>query len=193
VTVGNDYDKYGTANPVARRLVARWVAALDDLLGAAAPASLLDLGCGEGVLGERWARRLGVPVVGADLAPHPDWDRRTGVTFRTVGDGPLPFEDGAFDAACALEVLEHVADPARILAELRRVARRHVLLSVPREPLWRALNVARGAHLRDLGNTPGHVNHWSRAAFVRTCAAAGEVVAVRSPLPWTAVLLRTGS
>jgi ubiquinone/menaquinone biosynthesis C-methylase UbiE len=190
VTVGNTYDKYGTGNPVARRLVARWVATLDETLGAAGPGSLLDLGCGEGVLTERWAQRFGVPVLGADLAPHPHWRGRSGPEFRTVEDGPLPFEDGAFDVATAIEVLEHVRDPARTLGELVRVARRHVLVSVPREPLWRALNVARGAYLRDLGNTPGHLNHWSRAAFVRACARAGAVEAVRSPFPWTVVLLR---
>ena len=57
-------------------------------------------------------------------------------------------------------------DPEATLAEMARVARRHLLVSVPREPLWRGLNMARGAYLRDLGNTPGHVNHWSKRAFV---------------------------
>ena len=193
MTVGNHYDKYGTANPVVRRLVARWVAALDDVLDEAAPASLLDFGCGEGVLTERWARRFGVPAVGVDLAAHPAWRRRVGPAFRAVEPGPLPFEDGAFDVATAIEVLEHVGDPARTLAELARVARRHVVVSVPREPLWRVLNLARGAYVRDLGNTPGHVNHWSRVGIARACAAAGEVVETRSALPWTVVLLRTGS
>ena len=56
---------------------------------------------------------------------------------------------------------------------MARVARRWLLVSVPHEPLWRALNVARGAYLRELGNTPGHLNHWTRAAFV--LAAHAEV------------------
>jgi hypothetical protein len=70
------------------------------------------------------------------------------------------------------------------------VAGRHLLVSVPREPLWRALNVARGAYVRDLGNTPGHVNHWSRRSFVDLLARHGEVAAVRSPFPWTMALVR---
>jgi hypothetical protein len=70
------------------------------------------------------------------------------------------------------------------------VARRHLLVSVPREPLWRVLNVARGAYLRELGNTPGHVNHWSRHGFVRLLERHGEVVEARSPFPWTMVLVR---
>ncbi len=69
--------------------------------------------------------------------------------------------------ATAIEVLEHVPDPEATVAEMARVADRWLLVSVPREPLWRGLNVARGAYWRTLGNTPGHVNHWSKRSFVR--------------------------
>jgi hypothetical protein len=30
---------------------------------------------------------------------------------------------------------------------------------VPREPIWRIGNMARGRYLGDLGNTPGHIQH----------------------------------
>jgi hypothetical protein len=75
---------------------------------------------------------------------------------------------------------------------MARVAGRHLLVSVPREPLWRGLNMARGAYLKDLGNTPGHLNHWSKRAFVRLLGQHGEVIEARSPFPWTMVLLRLG-
>jgi ubiquinone/menaquinone biosynthesis C-methylase UbiE len=104
----------------------------------------------------------------------------------------LPFGDGEFDLAAAIEVLEHVPDPEHTVAEMARVAGRHLLVSVPREPLWRGLNMARGAYLKDLGNTPGHLNHWSKRAFVRLLAQHGEVIEARSPFPWTMVLLRLG-
>ena len=67
----------------------------------------------------------------------------------------LPFADDEFDVATAIEVLEHVPDPEHTVAEMARVAQALLLVSVPREPLWRGLNMARGAYLRDLGNTPG--------------------------------------
>ena len=87
-------------------------------------------------------------------------------------------------------MLEHVPDPERTVAEMARVARRHLLVSVPREPLWRALNVARGAYLRELGNTPGHVNHFSKRGFAALLSRHGQVVEVRSPFPWTMLLVR---
>ena len=71
-----------------------------------------------------------------------------------------------------------------------RVASRHVLVSVPREPLWRMLNMLRGAYVRQLGNTPGHVNHWSKPAFCDFANKHGQIAAVRSPFPWTMLLVR---
>jgi hypothetical protein len=73
---------------------------------------------------------------------------------------------------------------------MRRVARRHLLVSVPREPLWRGLNLARGAYVRELGNTPGHVNHWSKPGLARLLSKYGDVVEVRTPFPWTMALVR---
>ena len=197
VPTGNTYDKYGSTNPVVKRLMKGFDGALDELWAQARPESVLDVGCGEGVLTERFASRIGAGhVVGVDLDDpklREEWSRRArpNLEFRTFDGADLPFADNEFDTACALEVLEHVPDPERTLSEMVRVARRHVLVSVPREPMWRALNMLRGAYLRDLGNTPGHVNHWSRGAFLDFANRHGQIAAVRTPFPWTMLLVRT--
>jgi 2-polyprenyl-3-methyl-5-hydroxy-6-metoxy-1,4-benzoquinol methylase len=194
---GNTYDKYGSTNPVVRRLMARFEGTLDELFTQADPQSLLDVGCGEGVLTHQWAQRLGDErrVVGIDLddpALHAEWAKRTApnLEYRVMKAENLPFADGEFDAATAIEVLEHVPDAEHTVAEMARVAKRWVLVSVPREPLWRALNMARGAYWKDLGNTPGHVNHWSKRSFVALLSRHGDVVQARSPFPWTMLLVR---
>jgi SAM-dependent methyltransferase len=194
---GNTYDKYGSTNPVVRRLMARFEGTLDELFTQADPQSLLDVGCGEGVLTHQWARRLGDErrVVGIDLddpALHAEWAKRTApnLEYRVMKAENLPFADGEFDAATAIEVLEHVPDAEHTVAEMARVAKRWLLVSVPREPLWRGLNMARGAYWKDLGNTPGHVNHWSKRSFVALLSRHGEVVQARSPFPWTMLLVR---
>jgi 2-polyprenyl-3-methyl-5-hydroxy-6-metoxy-1,4-benzoquinol methylase len=193
---GNTYDKYGSSNPIVRRLMAGFEADLEELFAQADPRSLLDVGCGEGVLVHRWAERLGEKrVVGIDLEEESlqaGWSGRQApnLEYRTMEAEDLPFAANEFDLASAIEVLEHVPDAERMLAEMARCAERHLLVSVPREPLWRALNMARGAYVTRLGNTPGHLNHWSRRSFERLLARYGKVVAVRSPFPWTMLLVR---
>jgi 2-polyprenyl-3-methyl-5-hydroxy-6-metoxy-1,4-benzoquinol methylase len=196
VPTGNTFDKYGSTNPVVRRLMTGFHTALDDLWAAAAPETVLDVGCGEGVLTYEWAERLDDGrIVGIDLDDpklRAEWEtrRRANLEFRAEEATALSFGDGEFDLATAIEVLEHVPEPEATVAEMARVARRRMLVSVPREPLWRGLNMARGAYLRELGNTPGHVNHWSKRGFVSMLSRYGRVEQVRSPFPWTMLLVR---
>lgn len=196
VVTGNTYDKYGSGNPVVRRLMAGFERNLDELFAKAAPTSLLDVGCGEGVLVHKWAGQLGsARVVGIDLEEESiqaGWRERQApnLEYRVMEAANLPFADDEFDLACAIEVLEHVPDPEHTVAEMARCAERHLLVSVPREPLWRIVNMARGAYWSALGNTPGHLNHWSRRSFVELLSRHGEVVEVRSPFPWTMLLVR---
>jgi 2-polyprenyl-3-methyl-5-hydroxy-6-metoxy-1,4-benzoquinol methylase len=191
---GNTYDKYGSKNPVVRRLMAGFTSTLDELFAAAAPGSLLDVGCGEGVLTHEWAQRIDGRVVGIDLDDpllHKEWEQRQApnLTYVVTKAEGMPFADDEFEVATAIEVLEHVPDPEATVAEMARCASKHLIVSVPREPLWRIVNVARGAYWRDLGNTPGHVNHWSKRSFVELLGRHGEVVQARSPLPWTMLLV----
>jgi SAM-dependent methyltransferase len=193
---GNVYDKYATPNPVARRLVGRFLREVDRLIDRAAPRELLDVGCGEGIVTARMAARANVArAIGVDrdsprLRAHWESLRGPALDFAVADARELPFGDGSWDLACGLELIQQLADPRHALEELGRVARRHVLVSVPREPLWRALNVARGAYLGSWGNSPGSVNAFTARGFLALCGSVGEPVAVARPLPWTMVLLR---
>ncbi|MBA3437455.1 MAG: class I SAM-dependent methyltransferase, partial [Thermoleophilaceae bacterium] len=163
VPTGNTFDKYGSTNPIVRRLMAGFHGALDELWDKARPQSVLDVGCGEGVLTCEWADRLGEGrIVGIDLDDpklRAEWDKRSraNLELRVEEATRLSFSDDEFHTAAAIEVLEHVPDPEATVAEMARVAERWLLASVPREPLWRGLNMARGSYWGSLGNTPGHV------------------------------------
>jgi ubiquinone/menaquinone biosynthesis C-methylase UbiE len=194
VVIGNHTQKYTARNPAIRLLTERWVANLErmfDLVGdpSGPPARALEVGCGEGVIADRLQRRWG-EVVALDLPDaglRADWRRHPGPRFLHASAHELPFGDHRFDVVVAAEVLEHLPDPDRGLREMARVGRRHLVLSVPREPVFRACNLLAGRYIRDLGNTPGHLNHWSRRSFVRFVSQVAEVRAVTSPFPWTTV------
>jgi 2-polyprenyl-3-methyl-5-hydroxy-6-metoxy-1,4-benzoquinol methylase len=196
IVTGNTYDKYGSSNPAVRRMMAGFERTLEELLGAAKPKSLLDVGCGEGVLVHKWARELSqARVVGIDLEEpsiQAGWEERKApnLEYKVMRAENLPFADGEFDLVTAIEVLEHVPDPEHTLSEMARCGQSHMLVSVPREPLWRMLNMARGAYWSQLGNTPGHLNHWSKRSFGELLSRYGDVTETRSPFPWTMLLVR---
>ena len=193
VVIGNHTQKYTARNPAIRLLTERWVANLDGVLGRVGDHEpvrrALEVGCGEGVIADRLHHRFG-EVVALDLPDaglRDDWRRYQGPRFLHANAHQLPFGDGQFDVVVAAEVLEHLPDPARGLQEMARVGRRHLVLSVPREPVFRSCNLVAGRYVRDLGNTPGHLNHWSRRSFVRFVSQVAEVRGVTCPFPWTCV------
>jgi 2-polyprenyl-3-methyl-5-hydroxy-6-metoxy-1,4-benzoquinol methylase len=196
ISGGNVYDKYGTANPIERRLVNGFLRQLDRLVERTEAQSAHELGCGEGELAMRLAKR-GLHVRGTDASDEviAEARRRAGadgsqVEFRAAALETLDPERDAAQLILCCEVLEHLDDPTRGLDVIATLARPWAILSVPREPLWRALNLARLAYLSDLGNTPGHLHHWSRRAFIRLLESRLEVVEVQTPLPWTMALCR---
>ena len=100
IVTGNTYDKYGSTNPLVRRMMAGFEGALDELLARADPRSLLDVGCGEGVLVHKWAQRLGESrrVVGIDLEEESiqaGWSQRSApnLEYRVMQAENLPFAE----------------------------------------------------------------------------------------------------
>jgi 2-polyprenyl-3-methyl-5-hydroxy-6-metoxy-1,4-benzoquinol methylase len=196
---GNVYDKYGTSNPVARRLMAGFMGQLDELVDRTGAAEAHEVGCGEGELAIRLARR-GIRMRGTDAFPQvlEEARRRASATEVEIDFEAAPVEElapgrHAAELIVCCEVLEHLDDPERALDVLAGLARPWLLASVPREPLWRALNLARFSYVGELGNTPGHLNHWSKRNFVRFLTRRFEVIELRSPTPWTMVLCRVQS
>jgi SAM-dependent methyltransferase len=199
VVIGNHCHKYTTGNPAIAYLTRRFLLALhgllDDVARVTPQARVLEVGCGEGeiaaLLHHRWGDVTGLDLPDAGL--RADWAGIDGPRFLHADAQRLPFPDDHFDLVVAVEVLEHLRDPARGLAEMARVSRRHLVLSVPREPIFRLGNLFTGRHVRDLGNTPGHLNHWGSKAFLDFVGGVGTVRRHARPLPWTAVWAETAS
>lgn len=200
VVVGNAYDKYGSRNPFVRYLMEGFERALTTLVNHVQPGSIHEIGCGEGYWVIEWAKQ-GIAARGSDfsdkvIALAQENAREYGVSealFRARSIYALrPEEDGAELLVCC-EVLEHLEDPEEALRVLQRVATSHVILSVPREPIWCAMNMARGKYWGHWGNTPGHIQHWRSMQFIRLVSRYFDVVEVRKPWPWTMLLCRVRS
>lgn len=188
--VGNLYDKYGTRNPIARRLMHRFLGTVTQLAQSTEPSRVLEVGCGEGMLTQHLFERLQPKHFAAcdlsldRLASHCD----PRIEFSKASIYDLPYADASFDLVVCCEVLEHLEHPDRALVELHRVSSRFALLSTPNEPLFRGLNVLRGAYLSRLGNTPGHIQHFDLKSLSTLVEARFRVTMSRRPIPWVVLL-----
>ena len=63
-----------------------------------------------------------------------------------------------------------------------------ILPETPPDNVARLVDIVRGRDLRALGNTPGHIQHWSKREFLAFLVPRFEIVTVRSPFPWTMAL-----
>jgi SAM-dependent methyltransferase len=159
----------------------------------------IEIGCGEGFSTQRLTRLIppNITLEASEYVPAlvpRARDRNPDLTVTQESVYELRRPDAEFDVVFLLEVLEHLDYPDRALAEIGRVLRPDgvLLLGVPREPLWSALNLARGKYLRRLGNTPGHINHWTPFTLRRYLARHfGPVDEMRTPLPWILVRARS--
>lgn len=197
IPVGNVYNKYGSRNPLAKLLMGGFLRSLFDLVEMTKAVDVHEVGCGEGHLCGMVADLGDARVRGSDfseamISVARDQNERSQVTFSQKSIYELASDDGAELIMCC-EVMEHLDRPDDALEILSRLARPYCILTVPHEPLWRILNMSRGRYLRDLGNTPGHVQHWSRSAFEELCSKHFDVIEIRSPVPWTQVLCRARS
>ncbi|OGL32330.1 hypothetical protein A3F64_03210 [Candidatus Saccharibacteria bacterium RIFCSPHIGHO2_12_FULL_42_8] len=158
----------------------------------------LEIGCGAGFSTKRLNKMLpsGVELEASEYVEQLLPDARKlnpGMKITAESVYELKREDKSLDLVFLLEVLEHLDYPDTALKEISRAVKPggYLILGVPREPLWRTLNMARLKYVRNLGNTTGHLNHWSKRSLVKHVSENfHEVIEVRSPLPWTLVLAR---
>lgn len=158
----------------------------------------IEIGCGEGFSTARLKEFLPENVnlqaseYVKELVPKAK-KRNPGVKVTQESIYETKHQDNQFDLIFLLEVLEHLDYPDQALAELARIIKPdgYLVLGVPREPMWCALNLARGKYISHLGNTPGHLNHWSTYTLQRYIKKHfGPVLSKRTPVPWTQVLVQ---
>jgi SAM-dependent methyltransferase len=196
VLAGNLYDKYGSRNPIVRVLMRGFESALEDLVAATNARSIHEVGCGEGRWTIDWAAR-GLEARGSDFSEQvialarANCERTSAsARFRVSSIYDLAAPADAAQLVVCCEVLEHLDEPERALDVLASLASPWLIASVPREPIWSVLNMARGKYWSSWGNTPGHVQRWSTDGFIRLLSRRFDIVTVRRPLPWTMLLCR---
>lgn len=167
---------------------------LDALIEKANSNTVHEIGCGEGHVSARLAAK-GYTVLGTDFSTsiietakkQQDFDT---LNFQVASIYDLVPEKHSAPLILCCEVLEHLENPLQALEVIASLDFDTLILSVPREPLWSAMNMARGKYWSDFGNTPGHLQKWSKRAFLKTVGKFFDIQEIKTPIPWTMVLCK---
>jgi 2-polyprenyl-3-methyl-5-hydroxy-6-metoxy-1,4-benzoquinol methylase len=199
---GNYEDKYKTKNPISKLLVSNFFRAFERNLhsiSAESISTICEVGCAEGELLKTIHSIIpDAALYACDLSEEEINKAKQNCTSIPIqysiqnAEQLEEYSDSLFDLVICCEVLEHLSNPLLGLQELFRISKRYILVSVPNEPIWRVLNIARGKYIRALGNTPGHLNHWNVLQFPRFLLNQPNYSIIKKnyPLPWQMVLLK---
>ena len=171
-----------------QRVIRRFLAHLCARIAELGPKTIVDLGCGEGVVAREVRRILpGVHYLGIDAsgeairiarAANPGFEFREGDILDRRAEYPVA------DLALCLEVLEHLEQPELALERIAAASSDFVVLSVPWEPYFRLGNLLRGKYLGTWGNHPEHVQQFSPGKLRDLLGRHFSSVGVETCFPW---------
>jgi SAM-dependent methyltransferase len=130
-----EYDQLYRLHPRVHEDTDNSLACLQRIAADAIGSSICDVGCGTGALLTHVRREARVPfaeMVGVDMI-EPGEPIGDGIKFVPGWVEDLRFQDKSFDTVVCTHVIEHILDLRRAIAELRRIARRRLIIVVPRE------------------------------------------------------------
>ena len=187
----SNYRKHTSDNRVQRKLIDRFHGKITSIVTDLKPHTLLDAGCGEGFVSDIFLKAMpDAQITGFDVLEDSvklARLRNPRASF-AVGDiYNIEALDNTYDVVYCFEVLEHLHEPDRALREMARVAKHHVVLSVPHEPFFCLANAARGKNLdiRPRGSDPDHRNFWFREKFGEFASMELDVEQLTGSMPWT--------
>jgi len=189
----DNYAKHSSKNPLQRWLIKTFHANVIHLLLRTSPKNIFEAGCGEGFSSIQIISAIQSEFIGMDIDIKSSLLARKDCSSGFFLQGDIknsPFKDSVFDLVVSLEVLEHIENPLSALDELCRVSRKWLILSVPNEPFFCLANFLRGKNLKQWGNDPGHINHWTKRSFVHFVERRCVVIEKTLSFPWIILLCK---
>lgn len=190
---GNFFDKYNSRNPIVKYLMQGFYESIFKLIQLIKAEDIHEVGCGEGYLTSFIQNITTSTIRGSDYSESIIKKAKLNnpcIKFEVKSIYDLSKEKDSADLIICCEVLEHLDRPQDALQVLHTITSEYCMLSVPREPIWRILNMLRGKYITSSGNTPGHIQHWSKMSFLKMVEKYFDIIEVKTPLPWTIVLCK---
>jgi len=193
---GNYFNKYQDNGTIINLIMKGYFNHLHRVLDSITYQTVYEAGCGEGYISQHvyshnLERQRNVRVTASDISEKVVGSAKADfpqINFKVESIYELGEDNDSYELVIASEVLEHLDKPEVALKELFRISKRYVYISVPNEPIWRVANFMRGKYIGSMGNTPGHINHWTKRQIIQLIGGYGDILEVAAPFPWTMVL-----
>lgn len=188
-----NYQKHMSSDPSRKFFVKRFNDTLVSTLKTLNPTTILDAGCGEGfTLNRLYEESVGKTLEGVDFSKEAIQLGKKHFPFLKLKEGniyKLPYKTNEFDIVLCTEVLEHLEDPEKAVEEVLRASKKHVVFSVPNEPFFMGGRLLRGLNIKQFGNHPEHINHWTLVTFPKMLKKHGiKIKNIQYPFPWILVV-----
>lgn len=196
IPAGNWENKYHSKNPIVNYLMNNFKKSINELLKDKKSdiGSFTECGCGEGEI-TRYIYELFEKI---DTKAFDFSSEVVQIAKKNNSGTEIKFEQKSIyeidheyssDLIVCCEVLEHLETTEIALKKMKNLNGKYYLFSVPNEPIWRVLNFCRGKYIKNFGNTPGHINHWSTKKFKELVEENGfRIIEANNPFPWSMVL-----
>lgn len=193
---GNYFNKYQNNGRIINYIMNSYFKNFSHLIDSVEYSKVYEAGCGEGfisqyVYNKNKDTKEMLQVYASDISENVIKKARKAypyIQFYVNSIYDIKENNNSFDLAIASEVLEHLDEPEKALSEVFRISKKYILISVPNEPIWCIANFARVKYIRRMGNTPGHINHYTKGEIIKLLYNYGNILEVRNPFPWTMVL-----
>ena len=192
IITGNYYNKFESKKFIEKLLVNRYKYSFIKTIRGLNISTCFEIGSGEGnilqLVENNFLLKL---IIGSDIdfdLIHEDKIRNKSRNRLICDAHFLPIGIKKIDLLLACEVLEHLSEPQLFLEECSRIDARYFFFTIPNEPLWRLLNILRLKYIKDLGNTPGHMNHWSKNKIRQLISRYLDVKDLFFVQPWIFII-----
>lgn len=188
------WNKYKSKNPFQVLLVKRFFKEIENIISNIKNEikTSLDVGCGEGHITNLLFESGLTNVRGCDFSEmilsiarseYPE------LIFYKRNIYDIDKSDSS-DLVTACEVLEHLDEPNVAVKRLAMITNNYCIISVPEEPLFRTLNFLAGKYWKDYGNSPGHINHWSKKTLFELLERHFDIIKFKRSIPWLIILAK---
>jgi len=186
--------EYDSNNIVTKMLISRFYKKIRLIIEEIKPniKKILEIGCGAGESSLRIIKMI--PEIQYDATEYDmryiEEIKKRNIPLNVCQENvyEIKHADNSYDCIIMLEVLEHLEYIEKAITELFRVSRKYIIISVPNEPIWRISNFLRGKYLLNLGNTPGHINHFNEKKLKKIILPFTKKITFYKSFPWIILL-----